>query len=140
MSKKVLLIDDEQDVRLYLGAALEDHGYDVVLQDDGDGFLDTVRSERPDVICLDLMMPVRTGFTLHKQLLADPELRRIPTILITGVPRAGELVRRELAGLSDNGSAWEPAGILEKPVRIPELIEVVGRAAGQDREEDHGTA
>ncbi|MFH2009506.1 MAG: response regulator [bacterium] len=140
MSAKVLLIDDEADVRLYLGAALEDHGYDVLLMEDSSRFLETVRAERPDVICLDLMMPVRTGFTLHRQLLEDPELRLIPTVLITGVPRAGELVALELESLPGCGTDWQPAGILEKPIQISELLEMVGRAARPSAGEDHGAA
>jgi DNA-binding response OmpR family regulator len=71
MAKKILIVDDEKDLRDALGAALRAEGYEVVEAVDGEAGLATALAEKPDLIMLDLIMPKMDGFRMMEQLRAD---------------------------------------------------------------------
>jgi DNA-binding response OmpR family regulator len=85
MAKKVLLIDDDKNTVKFLSVALQEHGYEPVPAYDGAEGFEKVKSEKPDLIILDVMMPKRTGFVLFKQLRKNEEYMNIPVIMVTGV-------------------------------------------------------
>ncbi len=89
MAKKVLVIDDDPDVVKFMSLALRENGYEAVSAEDGMAGFEKVKSERPDLLILDVMMPKRTGFVLFKQLRKTEEFKDIPVIMVTGV--AGSL-------------------------------------------------
>ena len=62
--KKVLIVDDEQSILIYLTTVLEDTGYATCSALDGEDGLRVARQERPDLVCLDVMMPKRGGISL----------------------------------------------------------------------------
>lgn len=83
-TKRVLIIDDEPDVRAVVQACLEDiAGWDVVTAASGQEGLVKVMAEQPDGIVLDIMMPEMDGFTFLRQLRNRPEGRLIPVVLLT---------------------------------------------------------
>jgi CheY-like chemotaxis protein len=93
VSHRVLVVDDEEDVRTLLRLQLEDHGYVVAGEaSDGNQALEACRASLPDVVILDLLMPVANGFE------AIPRFRRefpaLPIIAYTAV--AGDFVRQEM--------------------------------------------
>jgi PAS domain S-box-containing protein len=79
----ILCVDDEPDVLKFLHLTFEDAGYNVVLAKDHDGALECARSHRPDLICLDLCMPGKDGFDVMDELRADPELARVPVLVVS---------------------------------------------------------
>jgi DNA-binding response OmpR family regulator len=79
----VLVIDDEAPIRLLCRVNLEAEGMKVLEASDGDTGLETARSERPDVILLDVMMPGRNGWEVAEELLADDRTSGIPIIFLT---------------------------------------------------------
>jgi CheY-like chemotaxis protein len=82
--KRVLVIDDEPGMRIVVQLCLEDiAGWDVILAQSGQEGLIKARTERPDAIVLDVMMPEMDGLTFLKELRANPDLPRIPVILLT---------------------------------------------------------
>ena len=85
MARKVLIVDDEQDVRDYLSSLLEDHGYDFSAAEDGLAAMEMIREEKPDLILLDLQMPEETGTGLYRKLHNKKELKDIPVIVISGL-------------------------------------------------------
>ena len=125
MSHKILLVDDEPDVLFYLQAALEDHGYEVCTLEGGEPFEKTVRREGPDLVCLDVMMPKRSGISLLKRLLTTEDLKHIPAIVITGMLRAQDVIESELGSLVDGLPPERRVGVLEKPVSIDELVGLI---------------
>jgi CheY-like chemotaxis protein len=141
MPHKILIVDDEVDIQLYLEAALEDEGYEVVLLGEDDVFLETVQREQPDLVCLDILMPRRSGLTLFKELQSDPQVREIPVLLISGVSKARELLQKDAdvpaeAPSADAPEAGEPSSrgaveVLEKPIHLPALLEAVQRLLGE---------
>ncbi|MBN2242240.1 MAG: response regulator [Acidobacteria bacterium] len=105
---KILVVDDEDDIRLYYTVLLEDNGAKVIQASDGDEALKLAKSEKPDLITLDLNMPGKDGGQVFEQLRKDPELAEIKVCIITGRP--------ELRRLIYDRPVPPPEGFLDKPV------------------------
>lgn len=80
---KILVVDDEPDVVMLIEATLRGDGFDVVKAYDGIGALDLVTSEKPDLILLDIMMPMMSGYEVCEQVKANPETQHIPVVCLT---------------------------------------------------------
>ena len=80
-----VVIDDEPDVVRYISSILEDHGFQTVTAEEARTGEDLIRQHSPAVICLDLMMPGRTGIQLFSRLKRDEATRDIPLIMISGI-------------------------------------------------------
>jgi len=85
MPKKILLIDDDPDLVNAVRMILESKNYKVAAAFGGVEGLEKAKTENPDLIVLDVMMPDKDGYTVCKELKSDPRLRRIPVILLTAV-------------------------------------------------------
>ncbi|MCP4229949.1 MAG: response regulator, partial [bacterium] len=83
MSPLIMVVDDEESVRMVLTFALEKAGYRVVGADSGEEALDIVEEQIPDLIFLDLMMPNIDGWEVLQLLKSNPETERIPVCLLT---------------------------------------------------------
>jgi DNA-binding response OmpR family regulator len=87
-SHRVLLIEDDADTRASLYQLLTHEGYSVLTADSGQQAFDLLeRGARPSLIMIDLMLPRVSGFDLIRHLRTDPELRLIPTVVITALPK-----------------------------------------------------
>lgn len=122
MSKKVVVVDDEADVRIFLSTVLKKNGYDVHTAEDGVAGLALIKQEKPDLITLDLMMPKQSGTDLYRRLQKDKQLVTIPVIVISG------LSGRHLA-------VPEPFAVFDKPIDPQEFSEVVERALGTSEDD-----
>lgn len=80
---KIVLIEDDESLSKYLREELEEGGFEVVQAFDGEEGLEKVRSDKPDLILLDVVMPKKTGFEVLEELKKSPLTREIPVILIT---------------------------------------------------------
>jgi len=85
-TKKILVVDDAEQVRQILSFVLTGKGYDVTQASDGNQALARVQEELPDLIVLDAMMPGRTGFDVAGQLKGDARTRHIPIVMLTALP------------------------------------------------------
>ena len=83
MAANVLVVDDEQTIRMLCRINLELSGFHVLEAADGRGALDRARTERPDLILLDLMMPAPDGWQVAEELLDDDDTSSIPIIFVT---------------------------------------------------------
>jgi len=119
----VAIVDDEADITTYLRVALEDAGYRVVTTTDAAGALALLSRSRPDLICLDLLMPGQTGISLYASLVEHEELREVPIMILSGLTNREELpeMLRQANGLP------EPAAFIEKPVEIEQFLRTVRR-------------
>jgi CheY-like chemotaxis protein len=123
----VAIVDDEEDITTYLRLALEDRGYRVVAINEVSGAVDLLSSSRPDLVCLDLLMPGKTGISLYSELARHPVLRDIPIVILSGLA-----VREELPGILEQaGGLPQPARFVEKPVEIDEFLALVEEILGQ---------
>lgn len=83
MQEKILIADDSASIREVLQMHMETLGYGVVLAEDGDGALEQIYQQEPDLVILDVMMPKQNGFQVCRKVKTDPRFGRIPVILLT---------------------------------------------------------
>lgn len=129
MPKKILVVDDDPDVVLFLSTVLQDHGFDAIEASNGHVGLERAAEDHPDLILLDLMMPEKSGISMLKDLKADARLEKIPVIMVTGV--SGEtgidlesFFGKKTAGRADH-SIPRPEGYIEKPVDPQRLLSLI---------------
>ena len=121
MAKKILLVDDDVDFIESTRTVLESKPYEVIVAYEGDEGLRKAREEKPDLILLDVIMPVKDGFTAAEQLKQDPELGKIPTLMLTSYAAR----RSETTIPVSRGFSLEVDDYLEKPIRPEELLSTV---------------
>ena len=150
MSKRVLVVDDDENTVRFLSVALSENGYDPVQAFDGEEGLRKVEESKPDLILLDVMMPKKTGFVLFKQLRRKEEYKDIPVIMLTGVAdvleedesqAAGDTLERPFDSLRESlkkaiGKMREeglvrPEKFIDKPIDPDELIVAVKELIGE---------
>ncbi|MDQ7782756.1 MAG: response regulator [Desulfomonilaceae bacterium] len=129
MAKKVLIIDDEPDMVTFLSTLLEDNGYEVVTAVDGEEGLDKVKSEKPDLISLDLLMPNKTGIKMYRELRKDPEVADIPVVMVTGFGK-DDVPSMDFKKWVHERSIKAPEAYIEKPVDKEMLLNAVRQAIG----------
>src|SRR5512141_1568383 len=98
---KVLIVDDEPFNVDYLEQELEDLNYDILTAFNGQEAIDKIHRERPDLVLLDIMMPVLDGFAVLAQIKADPRLRDIPVIVISASNDLESVVKGIQQGAED---------------------------------------
>lgn len=96
MQEKILVVDDEKGIVGMLRISLESENYNVVEAFTGDGAIRKARSEVPDLILLDLMLPDMTGYEICNKLRKDPLTRSIPIIMLTGLGETGRIAGLDL--------------------------------------------
>ena len=126
---RVLVIDDEPNVVTYLEMLLQDNGYQTLNASDGKRGMQLAESEKPDLICLDISMPEESGIRMYRNLKDDPELAKIPVLVVTAVTGYGgdpDPFRKFLATRSQFPA---PEGFFSKPIdqeafvaRVKELL------------------
>jgi len=118
---KILLVDDDIDFVETTKIVLESKSYEVIVAHEGDEALRKAREESPDLILLDIIMPVKDGFTAAEQLKKDPQLSKIPTLMLTGFAAK----RGETTIPVSRGFTLEAEDYIEKPVSPEELLAIV---------------
>ena len=119
MGKKILVVDDDPDLVETISIILKSKKYDVSAAYDGVEGLEKARNEKPDLIVLDVMMPQKDGYTLCKELKADPDLSGIPVLLLTAVVANIPTTRFT----QQMGMETEADDYIDKPVEPQLLVE-----------------
>ncbi|HET7376059.1 MAG TPA: response regulator, partial [Anaerolineae bacterium] len=83
MGQRILVVDDDKEIVRIVRAYLEKAGYSVLTANDGETALHIIRSDRPDLVVLDLMMPNRDGWSVARLVRADEALAKIPIVMLT---------------------------------------------------------
>jgi CheY-like chemotaxis protein len=139
MAKKVLVVDDDENTVRFLSVALEENGYEPIGALNGAEGLEKIKSENPDLVLLDVMMPKKTGFVLFKQLRRDEKYKDLPVIMLTGVAEVlddldskreedddkpydslREALRKTIREMREEGMV-KPDMFIDKPID-PELV------------------
>ncbi len=118
---KILLIDDDIDFVEATKIVLESKPYEVIVAYDGDDGLRKAREENPDLILLDVIMPVKDGFTIASQLKKDAELSKIPVLILTSFAEKGGESSIAVSG----GLTLETEDYIDKPISPEELLSKV---------------
>jgi Fe-S oxidoreductase/ActR/RegA family two-component response regulator len=112
--RRILVVDDETDVRVFLSAVLEDAGAEVLQATDGDEALAIMVRERPDLVTLDLSMPGKDGIETFSEMRRRAEVKQIPVCIVTGHPEFRKLIY--------DRAVPPPEGYMDKPVDEEELV------------------
>ena len=115
---KILLIDDDIDFVEATKTVLESEPYDVIVAYEGEEGLQKAKAENPDLILLDVIMPVKDGFTAAEQLKKDPQLSKIPVLMLTAFSSKVQ----ETSIPRSRGFTLEAEDYIEKPVTPAELL------------------
>ncbi len=117
--KKILIVDDEEDIRTYLSTLLGDQGYETLLARDGEEAWKQMESSSPDLITLDISMPEKSGIKFYREMKADDRRKQIPIIIVTGV--SADFMKF----ISSRHQVPPPEGYLSKPINREEILELV---------------
>jgi len=124
--KKILLVDDDKDFIESTRTLLEEK-YEVVVAYDGDEGIAKAKEEKPDLIILDVIMPVEDGFTAADEIAGDEELKMIPLMLLTSF---GSRMTKETEIPRSRGMEVSADDYVEKPVEPDALLANVKRLIG----------
>jgi CheY-like chemotaxis protein len=118
MARKILLVEDDPHLRAQMTTLLEDEGYSVMAANNGaDALLILWHQDPPDLVLLDLMMPLMSGWELSQQLSADPRLAKMPLLILSGMADAREAALLRVP----------PQNFLRKPFQTEDLLAAVRR-------------
>ncbi len=128
--KKILVVDDEADLVVFLKTLLEDNGYAVVTANDGNQAMEKVKSEKPDLITLDISMPEKSGVKFYREMKEDDSLKSTPVVVVTAVTGFGDKPEVFEKFLGSRKQVPPPEGFVSKPVDNEELIAKVKELTG----------
>jgi CheY-like chemotaxis protein len=129
--KRILVVDDEEDVAFFLTTALEDAGFQVETASSVDDALEKIRARPPHCVSLDMMMPGKSGIVLFHEMHKNPAWAKIPVLFVTAHGRE-EGVRKELDAASAlaQSTLSGPTTYLEKPVTAVKYLQAVASSVG----------
>ncbi len=130
MAKKIVVVDDELDIRTFISTLLDSNGFKTSVAPNGEAGLEKVREKKPDLITLDIMMPQESGIKMYRDLKMDPELKGIPVIVISAMAKKTFLHSQKLLDQFRGQSVPEPEGYIEKPPEPEELMDEVEKVLG----------
>jgi CheY-like chemotaxis protein len=118
MPKKILIIDDEKDMRVYLEALFRKAGYETESAADGDEGVWLAEARKPDLITLDVLMPKKSGIKAYRSLRSSKKTAAIPIIVLTGLTRSDDF-------FGDFGDLAKPEAVVEKPIDRGAFLQTV---------------
>ena len=121
MSATVLVVDDDAENVAILGTMLLERGYEVRIARDGRSALESVRQQRPDMILLDVMMPVMDGMQVLDHLKLDPKTASIPVVMVTAKIQDEDV----LAGYQSGADYY-----ITKPFTTRQILHAIGHVLG----------
>ena len=125
-TKKILIVDDEEDVRRYLGTFFKDNGFLAITAVDGKEGVQKAADEKPDLITLDVSMPEESGVRALRDIQNNEVTKDIPVIIITGVSLDFKRF------IETRKQVHPPEGYFEKPVDRDELLKKVKELLDQN--------
>jgi len=122
MSKKILIADDEPNILISLEFLMKREGYEVLLARDGQEAMDVIARERPALVLLDVMMPIKSGFDVCCEVHASETLRDTLVLMLTAKGRDTDVAK----GLALGANAY-----MTKPFSTKELVQKVREMLGE---------
>ena len=113
--KKILIVDDEPSIRA-LAQTMLSQDYTILMAGDGVEAIEITKSQKPDLILMDIMMPKLDGYIACYSIKNDPETKEIPVIMLTGV---GHELNKKLS------QQYGAEGYITKPFQLQELVQVI---------------
>ena len=118
--KQILVVDDELDIVEIICEILQGAGYETFSATDGQQALEAMAHRKPDLVVLDIKMPVLDGISVIQQMRNDPSLAKVPVVVVTAT--------QFLIGFQDQHRALAISGCVAKPFEPEEILSAVGKA------------
>ena len=128
--KKVLIVEDELDMRIFISTLLETSGYQPIITRDGNEGLLKAKDDCPDLIILDVMMPGEGGVHMYRQLKTDQTLCEIPVIMLSAVAQKTFAHYLNMVNARLKDPIPDPDAYIEKPPEAEELIKMAATLIG----------
>jgi two-component system, cell cycle response regulator DivK len=122
MTKRILVVEDQEDLRGILRDLLTSSGYEMLEAADGGAGVAKAKSDRPDLILMDIQLPVLDGYEATRQIKADPDLRSVPVIAVSSFAMKGDEEKARAAGCDH---------YITKPYSPMQLLRVIRGYFGQ---------
>ena len=125
-NKKILVVDDESDMRIFVSVVVETMGYEAVTAKDGAEALEKARTHLPDLVILDVMMPkIDDGIQTYEQFRTDQKLFHIPIIMLSAIAKKTFVHSIRMLRPRRGAQVAEPEAYMEKPPDADELGKLI---------------
>ncbi len=128
--KKVLIVDDDVDIRKVVSKLVEKSGYEAIEAKNGVEGMGKVKQDKPDLIILDMLMPKESGIRMYHELKTEESLKDIPVIVLSAIPKKSFLKSQKVLDEFAGQSVPEPEAYIEKPEEPEELIALMKKILG----------
>ncbi|MBC8176847.1 MAG: response regulator [Desulfobacteraceae bacterium] len=125
MAKRVLVVDDELDMRTFITTLLETSGYKPLSATDGKEGMEVAREKKPSVIILDVMMPNESGISMYRELKNDPVLKDVPVVMVSALSKKTFFHSQKVLDEYKGEKIPEPAAYIEKPPEPEDILEAI---------------
>jgi two-component system, OmpR family, phosphate regulon response regulator PhoB len=122
---KILVVDDELDMRIYISTVLETSGYQTIVTKNGKEGVEKAIEIEPDLIVLDVMMPGEGGVIMYRTLKTDAKLRKIPVVMLSAVKKEIFFHYLKMLNVKLKNNISEPDAYLEKPPDHEDLLKAI---------------
>jgi two-component system phosphate regulon response regulator PhoB len=128
--KKVLIVDDDDDVRKLVSKLVERAGYEAIVAKNGVEGMDKVRQDAPDLIILDVLMPKQSGIRMYRELKTEELFQNIPVIVLSAIAPKSFFRSQQVLDEFRGQSVPQPEAYIEKPEEPEELVELMRNLLG----------
>jgi two-component system phosphate regulon response regulator PhoB len=125
MKKRILIVEDEDDVIEFVSTVLKENGFLPVIARNGEEALDVIRRDRPDLVIMDILMPKQSGIKMFRKLKTNETLKQIPVVIYSGIAKRTFLRTQAARTEIEGETVPEPEAYVEKPAKPEYLAEVV---------------
>jgi len=126
-NKKVLIVDDEMDMRIFLSTLLETSGYKPIVATNGEEGIHKAHTHKPAAIILDVLMPKSGGIQMYREVKTDEHLKNTPVIMISAIAKKTFLHSMKMLNSHRGEMVPEPEGYIEKPPESDELLKMLAK-------------
>lgn len=132
--KKILIVDDDPDIRIFVSTVVETMGCEPIAAEDGAEALDVARSSPPELVILDVMMPkIEDGILTYKEFKTDKNLSNIPIIMLSAIAQKTFLHSIRALNPQKGVDIPEPEAYMEKPPDADQLVRLIEIVLTGDR-------
>ena len=132
-NRKVLVVDDEMDMRIFISTLLETSGYKAIIANNGEEGIQKARKHKPVAIILDVLMPKSGGIQMYREVKTDENLKNIPVIMISAIAKKTFLHSMQMFNSYRGQTVPEPEAYIEKPPESEELLETLKKCIGSEQ-------
>jgi twitching motility two-component system response regulator PilH len=130
MEKKILIVEDEDDVIEFVSTVLRENGFSTVIARNGEEALEIIKEDRPDLVIMDILMPKQSGIRMYRKLKTTEALKQIPVVIYSGIARRTYLRTQAAREEIEGETVPEPEAYVEKPAKPEYLADIVKKVLG----------